>query len=135
MSAGVYLPNQGRIVRQVTFLAIAVLTLFGAYSLYMTLLGRFADSSPAMQSVEFVAPLALACVGLWVGYRLVNWPKFADFLIQVEAEMAKVTWPGKDELRRASIVVIVSIFILAISLFAFDLFWQGFFQAIGVSAA
>ena len=40
--------------------------------------------------VAFVAVLAF---GLWLGYRIVNVPQFADFLIAVEAEMNKVSWP------------------------------------------
>lgn len=33
----------------------------------------------------------LGVVGIWFGYRLVNWPRFADFLISVEAELNKVS--------------------------------------------
>ena len=36
----------------------------------------------------------LLLLGLWIGYRLVNMPQFADFLIAVEAEMNKVSWPS-----------------------------------------
>jgi preprotein translocase subunit SecE len=65
---------------------------------------------------------------------VVNWPRFADFLIAVEAEMNKVTWPSKDELVRASIVVMFTIFFLAMALFVFDIVWQAFFNAIGVTS-
>ena len=41
-------------------------------------------------------------------------PGFADFLIAVEAEMNKVSWPSRGELFRASIVVLVMIFVLAV---------------------
>jgi preprotein translocase subunit SecE len=78
-------------------------------------------------------PAVLLAAGVWFGYRVVNWPRFADFLIAVEAEMNKVTWPGKDELIRASIVVMFTIFFLAIALFAFDIVWQQFFSFIGVT--
>jgi preprotein translocase subunit SecE len=81
-----------------------------------------------------VIPAVLLAAGLWFGYRVVNWPRFADFLIAVEAEMNKVTWPGKDELIRASIVVMFTIFFLAVSLFAFDIIWLQFFSFIGVTS-
>lgn len=84
--------------------------------------------------VEAGIPAALFASGLWLGFRLVNWPRFADFLISVEAEMAKVTWPGKPELIRASIVVIVTILVLAVTLFLFDIVWQWFFNLIGVTS-
>jgi preprotein translocase subunit SecE len=51
-------------------------------------------------------------------------PSFADFLISVEAEMSKVSWPTRGELIRASIVVILMIFFLAAILFGFDLVWR-----------
>jgi len=76
----------------------------------------------------------MLAAGLWFGFRVVNWPRFADFLISVEAEMGKVTWPSKSELIRASVVVIVTIVILAISLFMFDVVWQWLFKLIGVAS-
>ena len=79
-------------------------------------------------------PFAILAVGLWIGYRLVNWPRFADFLIAVEAELNKVTWPSREELKRASVVVIFTIFFLAITLFLFDILWQTIFSVLGVTA-
>ena len=72
-------------------------------------------------------PILIALFGSWLGYRLVNLPRFADFLIAVEAEMSKVSWPSRGELFRSSLVVICVIIILAVSLFSFDLIWQWFF--------
>jgi preprotein translocase subunit SecE len=54
-------------------------------------------------------------------------PRFADFLIGVEAEMNKVSWPSRTELVRASMVVLFTIFLLATVLFAFDLLWSAIF--------
>jgi len=58
---------------------------------------------------------------LWLGFRIVNWPSFADFLIAVEAEMNKVSWPSRTELIRASMVVIVLMFGLTAVLYTYDL--------------
>ncbi len=69
-----------------------------------------------------IAGLILA-VGLWLSYRIVNYPKFADFLIAVEAEMNKVSWPTRGELVRSSIVVIFVILALAGLLYFYDLLW------------
>jgi preprotein translocase subunit SecE len=80
-----------------------------------------------------VIPAVLIAIGIWTGFRVVNWPRFADFLIAVEAEMNKVTWPGKDELVRAAFVVIFTIFFLAVSLFLFDIIWQQVFSTLGVT--
>lgn len=126
----VYKPNQGRIVRQVTCLAVWVVVALGCWALYSTLRGGMDSGSYWVPAI----PGALLLAGAWFGYRLVNWPRFADFLIAVEAEMNKVTWPSKDELIRAAIVVIFTIFFLAIALFMFDIIWQRVFSFIGVTA-
>ncbi len=128
--AAVYKPNQGRIVRQITALTIWIVVALGCWRLYATLGGYLEAGSYFIPGV----PAVLLAIGTWVGFRLVNWPRFADFLIAVEAEMNKVTWPSKDELIRASIVVIFTIFFLAISLFFFDIIWQTFFTFIGVTS-
>ncbi len=125
----VYKPNQGRIVRQLTALAIWIVIGLGCWSMYGTLRGALDAGSLMIPAIPCVVLLA----GLWFGYRVVNWPRFADFLIAVEAEMNKVTWPAKDELIRASIVVMFTIFFLAIALFLFDILWQQVFSFIGVS--
>lgn len=125
----IYKRTQGTIVRQVTCLAIWVVLFLGCWSLKDALTGALGNGK-----VELAIPGVLFLVGVWVAYRLVNWPRFADFLIAVEAEMNKVSWPAKAELIRASIVVIFTIFFLAMSLFTFDAVWEAAFQWIGVSA-
>jgi preprotein translocase subunit SecE len=85
-----------------------------------------------MEYLQYFVPALLLLVGLWISYRLVNYPQFADFLIAVEAEMNKVSWPSKTELIRSSLVVIFMMFFLAFILFGFDLVWRALFQALGV---
>ena len=70
--------------------------------------------------------------GLWFGCRLVQWVTFADFLISVEGEMAKVSWPGSAELKSSTIVVLTVFFLLAGVLRIFDLFFVFVFKMIGV---
>lgn len=125
----VYKPTQGRIVRQLTAIAMWVIVAMGCWRLYGSLRGLIDASSYMIPGI----PAVLLVAGLWVGYRLVNWPRFADFLIAVEAEMNKVTWPSKDELIRASAVVMFTIFFLAVSLFMFDVIWQFIFNFLGVT--
>jgi len=79
---------------------------------------------------QFALPGLLLVVFLWVAYRAVNFPGFADFLIAVEAEMNKVSWPTRPELFRASMVVLILIFSLAFLLAGYDLFWNVLFRKI-----
>ena len=85
VSAGVYKPNQGRIVRQLTCLAIWIIVGLACWALYSFIRGGNSGSSTASITVG-----VLLALGIWTGFRLVNWPRFADFLIAVEAEMNKV---------------------------------------------
>lgn len=119
--AGSYKPNQGRTVRMVTAATVGVITTLSALRLHETL----ATAAPAAQ---WLAPGALLAAGLWLAYRVINIPKFSEFLIAVEAEMSKVSWPTRTELIRSSLVVIIFIVSLAAILFAFDLFWKFVFQ-------
>lgn len=132
---GVYKRNQGRVTRQVTMAALAISFLLAAWRMYAywpTLpdwwLGLFSDQITGVARYGTSCLLLLA--GLWVSYRIVNFPKFADFLIAVEAEMNKVSWPTQGELVRSSIVVIFVILALAALLFVYDLFWQFVFKSV-----
>lgn len=130
---GVYKRNQGRIVRQVTFAVIFLVLVLAAWSLFATFNGAGSSSwVRQLSGIEYVVPGLLLLVGTWSAYRLVNYPQFADFLIAVEAEMNKVSWPSRTELIRSSLVVIFMMFFLAIVLFGFDLVWLRMFQFLGV---
>jgi preprotein translocase subunit SecE len=122
---GIYKRSQGRIARQVTFGAIFVVLLLISYRLHERLVEYGAE-------IQFTAPVILALAGGWIAYRLVNLPRFADFLISVELEMNKVSWPSRGELWRALLVVLFSIVFLTCVLWAFDIFWQTLLHLVGV---
>lgn len=130
----VYKRNQGRMVRQVTCVAIWAACFLGAWRFYETFLidANFGTGNQAI-ALKWAIPSILCLLGMWVGYRLVNWPRFADFLISVEAEMNKVSWPAWSELYRASLVVIFTIAFLALLLFGYDLLWVTIFQWLKIS--
>jgi preprotein translocase subunit SecE len=123
--AGLYKASQGKAVRQVTFAAMAIMVAIACFQLSSWLGTRAAN-------LQYPLPLGLLLVGGWICFRLVNFPRFADFLIAVQAEMNKVSWPSKQELIRSSIVVIFVIFLLAAILFGFDALWMWLFRMIGV---
>ena len=131
-AGSLYKARQGRIVRQVTCLALWLTMWLGAWQLHETL-GSGLYGMNTLPYLPYLLPGGLVALGMWFAFRLVNWPKFADFLISVEAEMTKVSWPTKTELYRASMVVIFTMAFLALLLFAYDLIWQAIFDFIGVS--
>jgi preprotein translocase subunit SecE len=117
---GLYKPSQGRITRQVTCGTLWLVSLIAAWRLYTVLY-----ESPTLQ---YVIPLAVIVVFFWASYRLVNYSRFADFLIAVEAEMNKVSWPSWPELTRSSMVVIFVMFALAAVLLLLDGIWTFLFR-------
>lgn len=124
LHAGIYKRSQGRITRQVTFAALALCVALGLWRLNQTL--------GTTTALSYALPGVLLLAGWWISYRAVNLPAFADFLIAVEAEMNKVSWPTRGELVRSSIVVLVVMFLLAFVLLFFDTLWRTIFTWLGV---
>lgn len=122
---GIYKRSQGRVARQVTFAAIALAVVLGLWRLNVTLISY----GPG---VAYAIPGLLLLIGLWTAYRVVNVPEFADFLIAVEAEMNKVSWPTRSELYRSCVVVLLTLILLSGVLFLFDVLWRFVFTWLGV---
>ncbi len=112
-----YKRSQGRVARQVTFAALAIIVALGAWSMHNFYSGHGTVA-------RYTVPLIVLVAGLWASFRVVQMPAFADFLISVEGEMNKVSWPSWGELFRASVVVMVVIFLLAAVLFGYDFLWK-----------
>jgi preprotein translocase subunit SecE len=129
---GAHKRNQGRTVRLVTSVTFGVVFALAAWRLNETLSAATLSENPLVNRLIRVSPGVLLLAGWWFSYRVVNWPRFADFLIAVEAEMSKVSWPTQTELFRSSLVVIFLIFSMAALLFGFDMFWQFTFQFFGI---
>lgn len=126
---GLYKKTQGRYARQATLGAMLVLVTVAAWRLHSELTGN-----EWFSGARFVLPAIVLGVGAWFSFRVINVPRFADFLIAVEAEMNKVSWPSRGELIRSSMVVIFVLFALSGVLFGFDIFWKFLFQLMGVLA-
>ncbi len=96
---------------------------------------RVTAPQPASDRAAAVAigiPAVICVVCGWVIYRLVNWPLFAEFLISVEAEMNKVSWASRQELFRATVVVLSTMLFLGIVLFVYDFVWKEILIALRV---
>jgi preprotein translocase subunit SecE len=120
-----YKPMQGWNARLYTGLALGLIAAAGAYQIYQA----SQDESPYWR-VGLPAGFALAFG--WLIIRIVHFPPFADFLIATEAEMNKVSWTTKDDLVRATTVVLATVVLMAVFLFAVDRLWTFILQMIGV---
>jgi preprotein translocase subunit SecE len=133
LNVGIYKRSQGRITRQVTFAALAILFALGFWTLSNTLsqanwaTGKDSWANQHLFGINYWLPGLLLLVFWWVSFRIVNLPNFADFLIAVEAEMNKVSWPTRSELFKASLVVLICIISMAAVLYIFDVMWAFIF--------
>ena len=91
----------GHKVRRLTMLGIILVGGTGVYSLLFTgslpqnwVLGMPLMDKPitVLTDLRIAGPFFLMALTLWVAYRAVNLPMFAEFLIATEAEMNKVSW-------------------------------------------
>jgi preprotein translocase subunit SecE len=123
---GLYKRNQGRLARQLTAAGLGVIIVAGAYVLSQ---GALAS---APWDLSLWVPVGLCAIAGWCIFRLVNYPRFAEFLISVEAEMSKVSWSSRQEWWRATMVVLSTMFFLAAVLFVYDQIWLETLSLIGV---
>jgi preprotein translocase SecE subunit len=139
-----YKASQGQRVRRGTMAGVLILVGCGIYTLlsHHTLEAGEANwslripftpnSVTILPDVQFTVPLLLGLVGLWVAFRVVNFPTFADFLIATEAEMNKVSWTTRKRLWQDTIVVLTTVVLMTIFLMVVDLFWGWSLKAMKV---
>jgi preprotein translocase SecE subunit len=77
-----------------------------------------------LPALQYTLPLLLLALSLWGAWRVVNFPPFADFLIATEAELNKVSWTTRPRLIQDTIVVLVTVALLAAFLFLMDQTWR-----------
>lgn len=77
-----------------------------------------------LPGVQYTLPLLLLAGSLWLAWRVVNMPAFADFLIATEAELNKVSWTTQKRLVQDTIVVLVTVVLMAVFLFCMDWAWK-----------
>lgn len=134
MAFRIYKSGQGRYVRVGTAIAAGLVTLALCYYTW-GLLSRHWPSLPVKpgDEVREVSPLApykvyvvyaapavlFAAAAVAMAYYL-NKPKAADFFIATESEMKKVAWSNKAELVGSTVVVIVTVFLLALFIYMAD---------------
>ncbi len=125
LSPTLYKPIQGWHARLWTGLILGTILLVGVWRLYSEMDGMSLTGPLAGQEIYVRNAFCglLAAGFAWSAFRLVHYPPFADFLIATQTEMKKVSWISRDDLRRATIVVIVTVLILSLFLFGIDQIW------------
>ena len=125
LSTGLYKANQGRMVRQFTFFTVVIVAAFGCITL------ANGPLNPRGEVVKVALSLGCWVASGWVAFRAINFPRFADFLISVESELTRVTWPPRSEVSQATVVVLVTMAALGGFLFLVDVIWTWLLSVIG----
>lgn len=131
-------PGQGIYARSAAAAALLLVALFASWRLYYNLIGFGVESYCTLLRMKLPVA-ALWSAGLFVvlgaftflftfgvgtGWQALDGKTRAsvDLLIDSEAELAKVSWPGRDDLLRATSAVLVLILVLGAFLFMVDRF-------------
>ena len=115
---------KGRVIR--TILAAAAIGIgidFGwdAYGKYQAWSNAGDTEGIWAALVTFIVFTICAVAAFFGGlYAVLIKKRSADFLIEVEREMTRVTWPGRADVIRSTIVIAVITVIMALLIFAVD---------------
>jgi preprotein translocase subunit SecE len=123
--ADLYKPMQGWYARLYTAVGLGLILAAGAWRVY--------EASIEYSPIWRVGlPALFATVLGWVVFRIVHFPPFAEFLIATAAEMNKVSWTNKEDLVRATSVVLTTVVLMTVFLFLVDTLWTFILRMIGV---
>ena len=125
MAVTAYKRNQGRPTRQI---ALCVTTAALSW-LLLSVVALFTRRQAGIEWLGICLVVIAAAAAL--SLALLNRPRWADFLISVQAEIDKVTWPTTQEVRRATVVVLALIATMAVIIFCYDVIWRWVFEKIG----
>lgn len=128
MALEIYKPGQGERVRSGVAVLAGSLLAYGCYALYNYLCEWPTLAKNLTEAFGDDVPMSLAAViaaGVLIGggfgiFLLSNYGKVADFLIDTEAELQKVTWSTRGEVYTHSLVVIATTVLLGVYIFVLD---------------
>ncbi|MEA3368087.1 MAG: preprotein translocase subunit SecE [Planctomycetota bacterium] len=125
MALRLYKPGQGRYVRLGTAGGAGLVALVICYYVYTLLAAHVPEDFAYKVYVVYAVP-ALLFAGLAVLVaNYLNNRKAADFLIATEGEMKKVSWSSKAEVLGSTMVVIMTVIIMAVFIFVVDYLVSG----------
>ncbi len=136
-------PGLGRAVRTTAYASIALLTAYGSYALYMaptltspwwqvvagplTLMGKEASLRPILFPAVAVFLSVMSVV-----FLVMNKERSADFLVETEGEIKKVSWPARKEYVGSAMIVVLVVALVSGFLHFVDLYLSKLMQHLGV---
>lgn len=118
MALKIYKRGQGYYTRLYSALCTFAIVAIGCFVLWNRL--RETDNP----WIEFLIPAGVCCAFAYLIFWLVNKPNVADFMIQAEGEIKKVSWSSRKEIVASTTVVICVVILMSVMLFCADFFFQ-----------
>ncbi len=144
MNLSPYKPNQGKYARGAAGTGMLVFSLFASWRFAQLIGGHpvrpmglelpFGSLWGAGLFVVLAAITSYLMFGFKIGIDATDNSAqgFIDLLVDTENELKKVSWPGSDELRRSTSVVLVAILVLGAFLYVIDLAMTFAMRAVNV---
>lgn len=132
MRLKIYKPGQGKYTRLWSGIGAGVIIGIGCWSLYGILEARewaFLGEQGRMWAASMIPATIFVVLGLLI-FWLVNKPVLADFMINAEAELKKVSWSSKREVAISTLIVIIVLFVLSSLLGLSDVVFHWFFEMV-----
>jgi preprotein translocase SecE subunit len=122
--------------QRVAFLVVGVLVLGIAswFELHHSavLVSGIKTVEPLKTWMRAIIPAVIFLLIAWGTFRILNTPRYADFMIDTEGEMKKVSWSTKKEIMTSTKVVISTVIIMAVLLVVVDIIFAEILTKVGV---
>ncbi len=134
--------GQGTWARASAYAALAGLTFFGCTAFYLIpphTSSWWGDlwKQEVFGKVLSLKPILFPSAGIFTtvllaAYLLANREKWADFLIETEGELKKVSWPPRKEYLGSSVVVVIVVVVISVFLHFVDAGLSWLMRTIGI---
>jgi len=133
MKFQIYKRGQGKYTRLGSGLGWGIIAALGCLALYGQLNTIDFKNQQVEMWVKTMVPVGVfVMLGVFI-YWLLNKHSIADFMIDAEGEMKKVSWSSRKEIMVSTIVVISVVIIMGVIFFFSDLLFSMFFtDVIGI---
>ena len=130
MAFAIYKSGQGRYVRIGTYIGTVLVDAVVCWYVYLKLEQYLPQAKPGEETsgielakvyLEYGIPFVLFAAMAVLEWFYLNKPVAVDFMIATESEMKKVSWSSRAELFGSTMVVIATVFLLAIAIYLVDM--------------